>query len=67
MRVFERAAPSVASVALVRSMAGSEVVDGVGSGVVWTTYGHVVTNFHCVSRVDKAMQVREMVWGGSAG
>ena len=52
--VFAQAAPSTVFVTqsqLVRRWGGSDPVEvpaGTGSGVIWDTEGHVVTNFHVV-------------------
>lgn len=47
--VFESVSPSVASIAVVRSVGGVPVREVVGSGVVWDAVGpHVLTNFHLV-------------------
>jgi hypothetical protein len=32
--------------------------EAVGSGVVWDAYGHVVTNYHCISKAKGGTQVR---------
>ncbi|MBI3507838.1 MAG: trypsin-like peptidase domain-containing protein [Proteobacteria bacterium] len=50
--LFERAAPSVVSVSLRRDVGGARTSerlragDGAGSGFVWDTAGHIVTNAH---------------------
>ena len=50
--LFEQSAPSVAYITtetVQRSVfGGAEVSQGAGSGFVWDTAGHVVTNFHVV-------------------
>jgi len=38
---------------------GSEVLEGVGSGVVWDKLGHVVTNYHVVTKLDKDKSGRQ--------
>ena len=59
--LFERAAPSVVSVASFSSKfdpfatpGGSTVTQprGTGSGIVWDTSGHIVTNFHVIQDAD---------------
>lgn len=59
-RVFQQASPSVVSIAIFKSTAGLETFEGVGTGIVWDSYGHIVTNYHCVSRMvlDRNSQVR---------
>lgn len=52
--VFSRAAPSVVSVVNFRNDKGVEVQEGIGTGLVWDTNGHIVTNYHCISRLDKS-------------
>ncbi len=51
--LFESAAPSVAYITTERlSRTGlftAEVAQGAGSGFVWDTHGHVVTNFHVIA------------------
>lgn len=49
--VFQKVAPSVVTVEDYSVVQGRETSDGVGSGFVWSKYGHVVTNYHCISRV----------------
>jgi S1-C subfamily serine protease len=48
--VYASAAPSVVSVADYKLVNGNEVPEGIGTGFVWDSYGHVVTNYHCVSK-----------------
>src|SRR5260221_4084335 len=52
VRLFETAAPSVAYINTERleptSFFTVGVAKGAGSGFVWDTHGHVVTNFHVV-------------------
>jgi S1-C subfamily serine protease len=61
--VFERTSPSVAFIvnrAIRReffSLNPIEVPQGSGSGVVWDTAGHVITNFHVVYGADAIMVV----------
>jgi len=59
--LFERAAPSVVSVASFTSRfdpfatpEGSTITQprGTGSGIVWDTSGHIVTNFHVIQNAD---------------
>lgn len=49
--VFEKVAPSVVTVEDFTLVQGRETSEGVGSGFVWTKLGHVVTNYHCISKV----------------
>lgn len=52
--VFRAAAPSVVGIIdLRKERGGEEVLEGVGSGLTWDKYGHIVTNYHCVSRLAK--------------
>lgn len=55
-KVFEIANPSVVAISDYRTSDSSEVAEGTGSGFVWDTYGHVVTNYHCIAKLamDKA-------------
>lgn len=60
-RVFETNAPSVcfistdySSIAAAANMDASKIPKGVGSGFVWDTEGHIVTNFHVINKVDTA-------------
>ncbi|CAK0784896.1 hypothetical protein CVIRNUC_008101 [Coccomyxa viridis] len=51
-RVFDSAALSVVSIADFKVQGGSEVAEGVGSGLVWDRVGpHIVTNFHCIAQL----------------
>ncbi|NJD88372.1 MAG: trypsin-like serine protease [Betaproteobacteria bacterium] len=51
--LFESAAPSVAYITTERlartGLFTAEVAQGAGSGFVWDTHGHVVTNFHVIA------------------
>lgn len=49
--VFQKVAPSVVTVEDYTLVQGRETSEGVGSGFVWTKLGHVVTNYHCISKV----------------
>ncbi|KAG1670359.1 hypothetical protein FOA52_000119 [Chlamydomonas sp. UWO 241] len=55
MRVFDVAAPSVVSIVNYKTEAGVRVAEAVGTGVVWDAFGHIVTNYHVIANVDKAM------------
>src|SRR6185503_2375222 len=52
VRLFETAAPSVAYITTERieqtSFFGVGVAKNAGSGFVWDTHGHIVTNYHVV-------------------
>jgi 2-alkenal reductase len=52
INLFEQAAPSVAYITTESEQrnlfGGAEVSQGAGSGFVWDTQGHIVTNFHVV-------------------
>jgi len=62
IKVFEAVAPSVVFITRLRDRAvfgGTTVVrDGTGSGFVWDTKGHIVTNYHVVQEGD---QIRVML------
>ena len=55
--LFENAAPSVAYITtenlVQRGFFGSGLAQGAGSGFVWDTQGHVVTNFHVIQNAQK--------------
>ena len=55
--LFEIAAPSVAYITtenlVQRGFFGASVAQGAGSGFVWDTQGHVVTNFHVIQDARK--------------
>ena len=55
--LFENAAPSVAYITtenlVQRGFFGTGVAQGAGSGFVWDTQGHVVTNFHVIQSAQK--------------
>ena len=55
--LFENAAPSVAYITtenlVQRGFFGTGVAQGAGSGFVWDTQGHVVTNFHVIALADE--------------
>ncbi|PXW98541.1 2-alkenal reductase [Sphaerotilus hippei] len=52
VNLFEQSAPSVAYITTEtvqrNALGGAEVSQGAGSGFVWDSQGHVVTNFHVV-------------------
>jgi hypothetical protein len=54
MRVFDESAPSVVSIVNYTTVGGVRVAEGVGTGVVWDRLGHVATNYHVISKVDKS-------------
>lgn len=49
--VFHKVSPSVVTVEDYTVVQGRETSEGVGSGFVWSKLGHVVTNYHCISKV----------------
>ena len=55
-QVFAVANQSVVAIADYKTSNSSEVSEGTGSGFIWDTYGHVVTNYHCIAKLatDKA-------------
>jgi 2-alkenal reductase len=52
IELFRAAAPSVASITVeqlrVNPFVGPEVAQGAGSGFIWDTAGHIVTNYHVI-------------------
>lgn len=69
--VFALAARSVVSINDYKQQGGAEIFEGVGTGFVWDKYGHVVTNYHVVSKyvLDKSGQqvVKVVLDDGSGG
>lgn len=65
--VFESAAPSVAyittEIVRARGLFRAEVAQGAGSGFVWDTAGHIVTNHHVVA-VQGAQRLQVQLDGG---
>ena len=55
-QVFATANQSVVAIADYKTSNSSEISEGTGSGFIWDTYGHVVTNYHCIAKLatDKA-------------
>jgi S1-C subfamily serine protease len=53
MKVFEEASPSVVSIINYKFAGGVQVPEGIGTGVVWDSVGHIVTNYHVISKLDK--------------
>lgn len=55
-QVFATANQSVVAIADYKTSSSSEISEGTGSGFIWDTYGHVVTNYHCIAKLatDKA-------------
>lgn len=49
--VFQTVAPSVVTVEDYTLNGGRETFEGVGTGFVWSKLGHIVTNYHCISKV----------------
>lgn len=47
--VFSIAGQSVVSIADYKVSGGQEEAEGTGSGFLWDTFGHVVTNYHVVA------------------
>lgn len=60
IHIYEAVSPSVAQVTSLAEASDDnglnvqEVPEGVGSGFVWDTEGHIVTNFHVVDNADGA-------------
>lgn len=64
MRFLGVAAPSIVSISNFKSVNGEDIAEGTGSGIVWDTYGHIVTNYHCIARLARdttGSQVRDFV------
>lgn len=56
IKLFEQSAPSVAYITtetVQRNLFGPEVGQGAGSGFVWDSNGHVVTNYHVVENARR--------------
>ncbi|WIA35768.1 hypothetical protein OEZ86_004161 [Tetradesmus obliquus] len=62
---------TVVSINDYKQQGGAEIFEGVGTGFVWDKYGHVVTNYHVVSKyvLDKSGQqvVKVVLDDGSGG
>jgi hypothetical protein len=66
--VDEEVAQSVFSVASLSAVAiedfesgvGGLVAEGVGSGFVWDNFGHIVTNYHCISKLAQDQSGRQV-------
>ncbi|HEU5059596.1 MAG TPA: trypsin-like peptidase domain-containing protein [Kofleriaceae bacterium] len=60
IELFKRVSPSVVHVTSVEVRRGRlslnmfEIPQGTGSGFIWDTDGHVVTNFHVIQNADRA-------------
>ncbi len=54
MRVFDQASPSVVSIINYKVEGGVRVAQGIGTGIIWDSLGHVATNYHVISKVDKS-------------
>jgi S1-C subfamily serine protease len=64
INIYEKSAPSVCYISTEYKNIATELkmsdIDthklpkGVGTGFVWDTHGHIVTNFHVINKVDKA-------------
>jgi len=58
VELFQQASPSVVYITTVTVRSGwlglnvTEIPQGTGSGFVWDTAGHIVTNFHVIQRAD---------------
>jgi 2-alkenal reductase len=74
--LFLQAAPSVVSITTeqlrVNPFMGAQVAEGAGSGFIWDTAGHVVTNFHVIEganvvfvQLHAGNPVRARVVGGA--
>lgn len=54
-RIFERAGPSVVNIAVTGVESPFGDIGGEGSGFVWDTEGHIVTNNHVVEGADRIL------------
>lgn len=65
-QIYEQVSPSVVSIQVTAGRIGrspiSPILSGQGSGFVWDTDGHIVTNNHVV---DGANQITVVFWDGS--
>lgn len=52
--VFSIAGQSVVSIADYKVSGGQEEAEGTGSGFLWDTFGHVVTNYHVVAAAKQS-------------
>eukprot|EP00873_Tetraselmis_striata_P046665 jgi/Tetstr1/466929/TSEL_011383.t1 len=50
-RVFEASQAAVVSIVDYEVKGDEEKQEGVGSGIVWDHLGHIVTNYHCISKL----------------
>jgi 2-alkenal reductase len=77
VNLFEQSAPSVAYITTETvqrgTFGGAEVSQGAGSGFVWDSAGHIVTNFHVVKdarkvfvRLDAGKPIEAEPVGGAA-
>lgn len=51
--VFESSSLSVVAIEDFESGVSGLVAEGVGSGFIWDNFGHVVTNYHCISKLAR--------------
>ncbi len=69
IKIFRASSPSVVYITTITvgfdifSLDFFEVPRGTGSGFIWDTNGHVITNYHVVSRSNK---IRVTLWDGSS-
>ena len=54
IRVFTASSPSVVSIVNYKTVGGVRAAEGVGTGVIWDSLGHVATNYHVIAKVDKS-------------
>ena len=60
--VFGSASASVVAIEDFVSGPSGLVSEGVGSGFVWDTFGHVVTNYHCISKLARDQTGSQVRW-----
>ena len=58
IHVFQKASPNVVYVQRLKNVASrtskrTQILEGAGSGIVWDSAGHIVTNFHVIYGADK--------------
>lgn len=66
IEIFQKSAPNVVFVHRITTVVNGyserlDVPDGAGSGILWDTQGHIVTNFHVVKGTNKiSVTINEM-------
>lgn len=52
-KIYDQVVPSVIKLNIVRSNSDTEEITRIGSGFVWDSAGHIVTNYHLVSKAEQ--------------